>query len=64
MQNPLANPDDLEHPTWLPLDGTRASGEVFVGPLLLESDAGGETDYILLELDTDGSSYILLEATP
>lgn len=63
MDKPLANPTDLERDLALPLTGEVGSGAVFTGALLLESDGGAETDWLLMEADTDGSNYRELEGT-
>lgn len=63
MDQPLANPTDLKEDLAIPLTGATSSSTVFTGALLLESDAGAGTDWLLMEADTDGSDYRELEGT-
>ena len=63
MDEPLANEEDLKEDLSDSLVGGKSAMTVFTGALLLESDSGAETDWLLMEADTDGSNYRELEGT-
>ena len=62
LDDPLANPEDLESPIQEPLSGIPGI-LLAVGGLLIET-ASVDTDYVLLETDSGGTDFIELEPTP